>query len=422
MKEEKLGIIGGGAAGMLAALAAGREGVRAMVLEKKERIGKKILATGNGKCNFSNTDFYEGCYHSGDLEKVRQVLEQFSPKDTRLFLEELGLRVKEKNGGLYPECEQASAVLDVLRFALKYQGVSVKCDCRVTAIEPQKNKGFLVRFQEADGTAGCCRFEKLILSCGTPAGLRPKTEEDGLDGLRLGKLLGAKGQDFFPALVQLRCREPFFKALAGVRCQARVQLLAGGERVCEEVGELQLTDYGISGIPVFQLSRHASRILRTEKRVFAQLDFLPALSKRDWEQQLQERFGRQGAYRAEEFFAGTLPKKVCQVLMKEAHIAPTESIAAAGREGISRFARLSKEFEVTVTAANPFANAQVCAGGILLSEVDEGLQSRRTPGLYYAGELLDVDGRCGGYNLQWAWSSGYVAGQQAARALLAENS
>ena len=394
---------------MAAAITAAENGAEVTILEKNDRVGKKILATGNGKCNLSNLDFSYDCYHSENPECIPPVMEQFPVADTLAFFHGLGLMTKEKNGYLYPECEQASAVLDVLRFALERLKVVTETGCQVVKLEKQ-GKTFLVHTQKEDGHF-VYEFDRIILACGSKAGLKNAAEENGM---KLAGGLGLKRIPFSPALVQLRCREGYFKALAGVRVQAEVSISIRGNRY-QETGEVQLTDYGISGIPVFQLSRHAAKALPAVKEIKGQIDFLPGLSEKDWETLLLERRERLGMENAEQFFTGTVHKKIAAVLLKESGISPQESIRKIPVKKLLSMGSLFKHFPVTIIASNPFMQAQVCAGGVCLEEVTESLEAKGRKGVYLAGELLDVDGRCGGYNLQWAWSSGVVAGRAASR-------
>lgn len=405
----KIGIIGGGASGMAAAITALSEGADVTIYERNDRIGKKILATGNGKCNLSNTELTCGCYRSEEPQYLTPILAQVSVEDTLLFFHRLGLMTKDKNGYLYPECEQASAVLDVLRFALSRLGAVVKTEAAVTKVEARGGR-FLVHTQK-DNRHGSEPFDKIILACGSKAGMKQETAENGM---KLAASFGLACIPFTPALVQLRCREPFMKGLAGVRAQAAIALTAGG-REYTETGELQLTDYGISGIPVFQLSRYAAKALQNgEQQLPVLVNFLPQLSWQEWKKELLRRRKLLAGETAEQFFTGTIHKKAASVILKECGILLTQRIDMLPEEKLLAAGRMFQHFPLTVTAANPFANAQVCAGGVRLSEVTEKLEARGQKGLYVTGELLDADGRCGGYNLQWAWTTGIIAGRAAA--------
>lgn len=401
----KIGIIGGGASGMAAAITAAQCGSQVTILEQNERVGNKLLVTGNGKCNLSNLHMTSDCYHSDDPERLWVIFKQFPVPDTLAFFHRIGLLTKEKNGAVYPWCEQASAVLDVLRFTLDRSHVTVENGCRVTAVKWKEGR-FLVH------TKKDCpyEFDRIILSCGSAAGLKKGTKENGLD---LAGLFSIKQIPFTPALVQLRCKEKFFKALAGVRCQAQITLLLKEEKI-QETGELQLTDYGISGIPVFQLSRYAAKALPREKELPAVIDFLPQTSRKEWSEILLQRRKTLCSCNAEQFFTGTVHKKIAGAILKECNISPTESISDLPEQKIMTAGRMCRQFPVTVTGTNAFAQAQVCAGGVRLTEVTDFLEAKKRKGLYLTGELLDADGRCGGYNLQWAWSTGIIAGRAAA--------
>lgn len=404
----KIGIIGGGASGMTAAIAAARCGAEVTIFEKNNRVGKKILVTGNGKCNLSNLNFSYDCYHSEDKQKLIAVMEQFGVNDTLDFFHRLGLMTKEKNGYLYPQCEQASAVLDLLRFSLTRLGVTIRTDCFVKKIE-KKRERFLLHIQKEDRHISC-EFDRIILACGSKAGLKKGEEENGQ---KLAAAFGLRRTAFVPALVQLRCRETFFKALAGVRTGAEVTLSIKGKEYREK-GELQLTDYGISGILVFQLSRYAARALPELKEISGSINFLPEFSDTEWERFLLERKKSLGMESGELFFTGTVHKKIISVILKEAGFPVQVPVAELSDEKLLEAGRLFRHFPVTINGVNPFAQAQVCAGGVLLSEMTEKLEAKTVKGLYLAGEMLDVDGKCGGYNLQWAWSSGMTAGRAAA--------
>lgn len=415
----KIGVIGGGASGMAAAITASRYGADVTILEQNERVGKKILATGNGKCNFSNLHLSDTCYHSGDPDRIGAILRQFGTEDTLEFFHGLGLMTRERNGGLYPACEQASAVLDVLRFALERHQVTVMTGSRVIQIRAKTKTGtgrekrsFVVQVQK-EGGQSLCSFDKIILACGSSAGLKNPEEENGM---KLAGGFGLRRIPFFPALVQLRCQESFFRAMAGVRCQAGVTVKAGGQ-TWEETGELQLTDYGISGIPVLQLSRHASVALHHQKTLSAVLDFLPQLNEEEWRGMLLARRKKLGFETMEQFWIGTVHKKIISVILKINCISPHEIARNVTIEKLLSVGKMLKQFPVTINGVNPSAQAQVCGGGVRLTEVTDSLEARRQKGLYLTGELLDVDGRCGGYNLQWAWTTGVLAGKAAAETI-----
>lgn len=407
--KRTIGIVGGGAAGIMAAITAAKEGAQVTILERNDRIGKKILQTGNGKCNLGNRTLSVECYHGGSPEFIGSVLSRFTTEDMICFFRGIGLLLKEKNGYLYPVSEQAATVLDVLRYELQALGVGIICQCKVQKVEKKENGKLSV----SDGER-IWLFDAVVLTCGGKAA--PGTGSDG-SGWKIAKKLGHACVAPVPALVQLRCQEKeLLKSVAGVRADSEIRILCDNKEVTRERGELQLTEYGISGIPVFQLSREVNYLLRDNKEVLAQIDFLPDLSLEEYERLKSVRKLLQGDRTAEEFFTGILNKKLTAALLKMAGIRLVTPMKEISPEKVSLFYTLCRDLRLHITESNPYENAQVSAGGVTLDEVCETMESGICPGVYFAGEILDVDGRCGGYNLQWAWSSGYLAGYHAATA------
>lgn len=399
-------IIGGGASGLVAAAAAARSGAKVLLLEHMDRIGKKLLSTGNGKCNMTNLAMDASCYRCSQKDFPMEAVSRFPVEDTLSFFEGIGIVTKNKNGYVYPYSEQASSVLDCLRFELSRLGVEILAGCHVESARKER-RGFFVR-----AGSKAFRADTLILSTGSKAA--PATGSDG-SGYGLAKGFGHRVICPLPALVQLRCRGNYFKQLAGVRCAARLSLRADGDLLAEDTGEVQFTDYGISGIPTFQVSRFASVALAQKRKVTAVLDFFPMLSYQETERFVMRRRETLGDRRMGDFFTGAVHKKLSGVLCQLADASPQETAARQEEAVFRRLAGLLKEFPVEVAATNPFSCCQVCCGGVDTREVcPSSMESLLVPGLYFAGELLDVDGICGGYNLQWAWSSGMIAGSSAA--------
>ncbi|MBP5282264.1 MAG: aminoacetone oxidase family FAD-binding enzyme [Lachnospiraceae bacterium] len=399
-----VGIIGGGAAGMMAAITASRNGAEVTILEAGERLGKKILSTGNGKCNLGNTLLSTAQYR-GSCDFLGDVLERFGIEETIAFFEGLGLLIKEKNGYLYPLCEQASAVLDILRFEINARKIRVLENWPVQDIKKGKNGEWIV-FSEGRRES----FDRLILTCGGKA--MPNTGSDG-SGYVLAKKLGHKIVPVVPALTNLVCKEDFFKGIAGVRTQARVAALTEkGEELCEDLGELQLTDRGISGIPVFQISRFVSYELGHRSEVKVMIDLLPSLQETT-EKIVSQRMMLRDGRTVEECLTGIFPKKVLLLMIKRAGLRPADSAEKLTKAVIEKMLYDAKHFIVTAIGTGDFKNCQVCAGGVDCHEVTQSMGSKLAEGIFFAGEILDVDGICGGYNLQWAWTSGYIAGLSA---------
>jgi len=402
-----IGIIGAGASGLMAAITAARQGAKVVLIEKKDRIGKKILATGNGKCNFTNINMKNSDYSSQYKDVFVDYISRFDKNDTISFFQECGMLIKEKNGYCYPRSEQAATVLDILRQQIKVLGVEVLTECYPISIKKKKNS-----FEVILNTEQKIFFQKLILTCGSYAG---EKKRDEYNGYTYAKSFSHRLIPVVPALVQLKANEKEFKSIAGVRCDAIIDLFIENQKVTSEFGELQLTDYGISGIPVFQLSRHASYGLYHKKNVTACIDFLPELDKQTWleiAKKKWEHFDKE--ITAEEFMQGFLNKKLNLMFLKLHGISAQIPLKQLSYNKIEKVFKNMKAWKIQIIGTNPYENAQVCAGGVTLDEITLQMESKLVPGLFFAGELLDVDGRCGGYNLQWAWTSGYLAGKCAA--------
>lgn len=401
-------IIGGGASGMMAAITAASAGAKVTIIEHKDRIGKKLLSTGNGKCNFTNARQSADCYHSDNKGFAWNIVCQFDADAVCGFFSELGVYPKEKNGYYYPHSEQASSVLDVLRMELERLHVEILTGQECKSVVPQK-RGFCIRLSDRELVC-----DNVILAAGSKAAA--VTGSDG-SGYLLAKKLGHRLIPVLPALVQLKCTEPFYKSISGVRIQGNVSVFADETFLASDQGEIQLTAYGISGIPTFQVSRYAAKALYDKKQVCAKLDFMPEMSFEELQSFLMRRAQTRPQKRAEELLTGMFPKKLNDLWIRLCGIERTKKAGDFSNQEVKKLTAMIKEFSTKVVSTNPFEQAQVCRGGIDTTEVDfDTLESKIVPGLYFAGEILDVDGLCGGYNLQWAWSSGYVAGREAAHA------
>ncbi len=386
--KNNVAVIGGGASGILAAIFAARSGAAVTILEKNPRIGKKILATGNGRCNFTNVNACTDDYNS---DFVQYALEKFTPADVIDFFEELGLLSREEaEGRVYPLSGQGAAVLDVLRLELSRLSVKIVAEFDVEKIE---KKGDLFEITSKNQTV---KADKVIVATGGMAS--PKSGSDG-KGYELLKRFGHKTTKLIPSLVQLKTE----KSVGGVRAYGKVTIENG---ICE-TGEIQFNNYGISGIPVFSIAKYVKK----GESVF--LDLLPDYTE-------EEVFGvlkKRPKQTMESYLIGILNKALGQFLLKECGISPLSKMSDDLRDDeIMRIAKKIKCWRFDVTGTMPWENAQVTSGGIELSEIDEKtMESKLIKGLYVTGELLDIDGPCGGYNLHWAWASGKLAGSEAAR-------
>lgn len=405
----KVLVLGGGPAGMTAALAAARAGAEVLLLEQNERIGKKLLLTGNGKCNYTNLELDVARYDTDGPDFVRELIKRYPPKAIIRFLEELGVPPLSRHGGwIYPHAEQAAAVLNALRTALEREQVAVRTGTRILGIQREKKGGFRIRTEEKPLYA-----DRVILALGGSA--LAKTGSDG-SGFRYAEELGLKLETPRPALCPLRSTErenPFFRAAQGVRVPAELTLLVDNAARGRESGELQLTKEGFSGIAVFQLSLFAGRALAEKRKTELCINFLADFTAdTDF---FARRLSLPFATDLEAVGNGLVPKNLWGALLRRAALTPQQAVKRGDWELAKRLSAALTASRFTLQGLGSFEKAQVSAGGIALSELSgQSLSFRRVPGLYAAGEILNVTGPCGGYNLHWCFASGLSAGQGAA--------
>lgn len=414
-----MAIIGGGAAGLCAAIFAARniralagEGapVRVILLEKNPRVGKKLLATGNGRCNLTNTDLRLHHFHGAQPELAADILSQFGTQQILDFFGGLGLLFTTTPEGLvYPRSLQAGSVLDALRVEAARLGIETLCGLEIKSAAQEAGQ-FVI---SAPGYQ--IRADALIIATGSAA------SGGSAAGLSLLKVFGHKIVPFYPALCALRCQAPELRTAAGMRARAGVTLRIGGRAVRAESGEVQFSDSALSGIVVMQLSGGASRHFCTggNQPVELVLDLMEEFSSQEVREMLFERRGILAHLPAEDFLCGALNKRVALAALKAAGIERlSRPVGTLGNEECQRLCTVLKGWRFAITGTAPPAQAQVCGGGAALSGFDtHTLASRHIRGLYAAGEALDLYGDCGGYNLSWAWASGAAAGTAAARQL-----
>ncbi len=412
VEEKRIVVVGGGASGMVAAIAAARLGAPTLVIERMQRVGKKILATGNGRCNLANRFLSLDRYHSSDRGFVGSVLGRFGLEQTLDFFRELGIETREEEEGkLFPLCGQASSVLDVLRYEMDRLGVETLCDARVQSIEAGSRGLTCVC---TDGQVFPCG--RVIVAAGGKSS--PNLGSNG-GGYKIAQALGHRVSEPFPALVQINLNAPFLKRLSGLKLDGAARARVGGKVLRTEGGELLFTDYGLSGPPILQISRLLSQATTCGWEAAVELDLFPQWSEADLVERLSRRFQEQAGKPLEFSFVGFLHKRLVPVVLMAAGIESKGTCERLDPASVKRLVALLKGWEIPVTGTQSWMHSQVTAGGVELSEVEaETLESRLARGVYFAGEVLDVDGDCGGFNLQWAWSSGHVAGTAAARSAL----
>ena len=399
-------VIGGGAAGLAAACSAAAAGCRTVILERGARVGRKLLVTGNGRCNLTFCGTETDCYFSETPERAAAIRGRCTPADVLGFFRSIGLLTRTDGAGrVYPYSEQASSVADVLRVACKRNGAVEQCGFDVEEIVPVRG-GFRIR--AADGTVAAART--VIVACGGPAA----PANGGTDsGLRLMRALGHEIVPVRPALTVLRTDEARVRPLKGLRVKCAVTLLHGGSPLRHEVGELQFGDGQLSGVCIFQLSRLAAQASADPAKWAVAVDLLPDQDG-DTAAFLAARAQTLRGCPAESAFLGLFHKRIGLELLRGipniAHRTVGDFSAAEWR----MLAQRCRAWTFPVYGTGGFAAAQVTAGGVRLTELTEKLESIRVPGLFACGEVLDADGICGGYNLQWAWSTGLQAGRNAA--------
>jgi len=396
-------IIGAGASGLIAAIAAARQGSQVLVIERKEKAGKKILATGNGKCNFTNMTQKPECYRSDDSAFPMKVLSCFNIDKTIELFKELGIYPKNRDGYLYPNSEQALSVVQVL--VMECERLKVEFRYNETVKEIKKpDFTVITNHQTYKGI-------KLVLATGGCAS--PQLGSDG-SGFALAKQLGHTIIKPIPALVQLKSPEKCCKTASGVRVMANIKLFSGERILEEENGEILFTDYGISGIPIMQVSRFAGKALDRGEKVYLKLDFIHELTHEALLNLLQQRILQHPDKNIEEMMIGLFNHKLSFIILNRTKLDIYKKSKQLTNLELKELVKNIKGFILLINGTNSFENAQVCAGGVSTKEIHETtMESKRYKNLYLIGEVVDVDGTCGGYNLQWAWSSGYVAGTAA---------
>lgn len=409
-RKKRVIIVGGGAAGMMAAISAARNGAHVTILEKNPRVGKKILATGNGRCNFTNVNVGHGCYFGENPGFVLKALSGFNVSDTISFFEKLGIQHKvEEMGKVFPMSDQASSILDVFLYELNRLGVDIICDSDVVDIMTEKGS-FVLKTRNGSVYRG----DSVVLAPGGKA--MPSSGSDGY-GYDLALKLGHTMTDIFPALVQLMLEGDFFKRIDGVKFVGTAEIIDNNKPVVKDRGDILFTNYGVSGPPVLQISRKAGELLNSGKKAILRISILDTMSEEEVSDLIDRRFKADPDKTVEFSFVGLINKRLIPVILHQAGISdlkrPVSGITPKER---GRIARILTGWRFSIRGTKSWPSAQVTAGGIRTREIDENtMESLLVKGLYFAGEIMDVDGMCGGFNLQWAWTSGYIAGCSAAK-------
>ena len=405
MKTE-IAVIGGGASGLMAAITTKKSGKEVIILERKDRILKKVLITGNGRCNITNVNANISNYFGKNIPSVENILNRFTPQDTMDFFNELGIVCNEENRGkVYPLSGQASSVVDALRFEAERLGIKIETEFYVRKIEKD---GFKFRIYSEDRKK--IEAGRVILAAGGQS--YPELGSNG-SGFELAKELGHSVTKLSPSIVQLKTEKHQVKGLQGIKTDAAVTAYGDNKKICTYDGELLFTDYGISGNVVFNISF----VMPLYKNVEFEIDFMEKFDYNELYEMLKERKRILSHLTMENYFNGMINKKLGQFLSKVSGIEKlSKPVKDLNDSDIRKLCTVLKKYRVKILETTGFKNAQVTAGGVSLDEVNtETLESKIVKGLYFSGEVLDVYGECGGFNLQWAWASGYIAGENSAK-------
>ena len=405
MKTE-IAVIGGGASGLMAAITAKKSGKEVVILERKDRILKKVLITGNGRCNITNVNANISNYFGKNISSVENILNRFTPQDTMDFFNGLGIVCNEENRGkVYPLSGQASSVVDALRFEAEKLGIKIETEFYVRKIEKDGFKFKIYSEERKKIEAG-----RVILAAGGQS--YPELGSNG-SGFELAKELGHSVTKLSPSIVQLKTEKNQVKGLQGIKTDVAVTAYGDNKKICTYDGELLFTDYGISGNVVFNISF----VMPLYKNVEFEIDFMEKFDYNELYEMLKERKKIMSHLTMENYFNGMINKKLGLFLSKVSGIEKlSKPVKDLSDSDIRKLCTVLKKYRVKILETTGFKNAQVTAGGVSLDEVNtETLESKIVKGLYFSGEVLDVYGECGGFNLQWAWASGYIAGENAAK-------
>ncbi|WP_026660248.1 aminoacetone oxidase family FAD-binding enzyme [Butyrivibrio sp. AC2005] len=404
--EKKVIIAGAGASGLCAAIAAARDGALVTVIEKTDSCGKKLSMTGNGRCNLANLNLSSDDYNSESRGRMKNWLKRFGVKEATDFFTSLGLVIISENGYLYPISGQANSVVSVLVNECKRLGVEFCFNEQVKEVIKEDDGTFTVR-TSTDSHCG----DAVILSMGGLAG--PKTTGSTGDGYYICEKLGMSKKDTYPALVALNAEDDTLPKDSGVRALANVTFYIGDEVIAAEYGEVQITSKGISGIPVMQASGVVAGHLSKGRPVTASINFFPGYNDDEFDNLVKTMLELPGERKLGELLDGFCNSNINEMILKRMKISAGMKIRNVGASMVSCILYKYRNLRIEISGTGDYKKAQVTKGGISLGDLDDTMQSKSVPGVFVVGELCDVDGRCGGYNLQWAWTSGYIAGEAA---------
>lgn len=398
-------IIGGGASGLFTAINAARTNNDVTIIERNNKCGKKILITGNGRCNYWNEDQNLSHYHSNNNELIKKIINEENQSKVLTVFQSIGVIPKIKNGYYYPYTNQASSILELLMIEAKRLKVKFLYDVVVEKII-KENEKFIINPHKDKIIA-----DKVVIATGSYAA--PQTGSTGI-GYDIAQSFGHKVLTVLPSLVQLQGKEKYFKNWDGIRSDTELFLYENGKLIKKERGEIQLTNYGISGICTFNISSFVARGLDTKKEEIIHINFIPDLCNVNTDnfiKLMDSRNKKLENRNLKDLLTGLLNQKLIEVLLKKSNVDSNIYWNKLTIEEKNVIAKNIVDFEIMITGTNSFDRSQVCIGGIPLAEINlSTMESLKEKNLYFVGEILDVDGDCGGYNLSFAWITGMLAG------------
>jgi len=402
-------VIGGGASGIMSAIVAAESGASVTIIEKNERIGKKILITGNGRCNITNKNISIENYHGHDPSFAMKVIELFNQNRTMDFFKNLGVEFYEEEGKIFPFSQQASSILNLLRLEIERLRIPLVLQTEISTLMPNTDETIEI----FDRYGKSYQADAVIIACGGKAA--PFTGSNG-GGYKLAESLGHTITKVFPALVQLKLEGNLHQAMEKMFWEGEVFLFVNDKKIKSVKGDILFTSYGISGMAILKISREAIGAFLESKKVELHINFLPDISFNEKVQLLKKRKENHPERTLENFLTGWINTRIGQTLIKATGLKLNEKASDLTEKDIIKIAKSLEETKFLVTGDTGWNNAQITAGGISTEEIDPyTMESRIVKNVHFCGEIVDIDGDCGGYNLQWAWSSGFVAGKAASK-------
>lgn len=401
--SNKIIVVGGGAAGMMAAIIAKKNGADVTILERNNRVGKKLLATGNGRCNYTNINLDIENYHGKNPRFAYSALANLDVYQTMDLFERMGITPAiEENGKVFPLSFQSSSMLDVFRYEIEDLGIELITEAHVVKVD--KKRDFIITLK--DNRKYIC--DKLILATGGKA--MPISGSDG-NGYTIAKSFGHSIIDVFPGLVQLNLDGNIFKQISGVKFPGIARLYSMDKLLIQDSGDILFTNYGISGPPILQISRTALEYMRNKSPVELDISIIHSKSQYELADYLDRRFSYMPKKCIGEALIGLINKRLINPILKEIDLDKNKQAYKMSKKEIYTLSNILTSWRFNIVGSQGWGQAQITAGGVNTDEVDpQTMESKLVEGLYIVGELLDIDGDCGGFNLQWAWSSGYTAG------------